>query len=227
MRSEAWNETNTRTAETPSISETAAVPRPNAPPRSKTAQQVQRRFEAIKQRQGKKVVTFVGFSGAGYEDPKAVEEYIRSELSALGRDEYIVNGGLTKDGIGMAYDIADDMGFETAGIVSEKAREYAESFADVDYPFIVRDTEWGGRGPDGKLTPTSEAMVGTSDLMIGISGNDVARDEMVEARRRGIPTRFHIADMNHAKARAKAKRKGLREPTRASLRGTAHEELAT
>ncbi|HEY5817079.1 MAG TPA: hypothetical protein VIU14_01590, partial [Mesorhizobium sp.] len=61
------------------------------------------------------------------------------------------------------------------------------------------------------------------DTMIAIGGGDVARDEMLEARRLGKKTEFIPADMNHTAARDKSARKGQPEPT--DFRGTADAAL--
>jgi hypothetical protein len=56
-------------------------------------------------------------------------------------------------------------------------------------------------------------MVENSDVLIGIGGGEVSRDELMAAKRSGKAVRFFPADMNHQKARDKAKKKGLPEPT--------------
>ena len=86
----------------------------------------------------------------------------------------------------------------------------------------MKDATWGGftEGSD-RLSPTSTAMVENSDILIGIGGGSVARDELTAAKRLGKEVRFIPADMNHQKAREKAKKKGLLAPT--SFGGTADE----
>lgn len=69
------------------------------------------------------------------------------------------------------------------------------------------------------LSPTSKAIVESSDILIGIGGGEVARDELVAAKRLGKKVRFYPADMNHRKARESAKKKKLPEPT--DFRGAA------
>ena len=56
-------------------------------------------------------------------------------------------------------------------------------------------------------------MVENSDVLIGIGGGEVGRDELVAAERSGKEVRFIAADMNHQKAREKARKKELPEPT--------------
>jgi hypothetical protein len=50
--------------------------------------------------------------------------------------------------------------------------------------------------------------------VIGIGGGEVGRDELEAARERGKDVRFFPAEMNHAIAIEKAKKKGLPPPTR-------------
>lgn len=55
-------------------------------------------------------------------------------------------------------------------------------------------------------------MVENSDVLIGIGGGEVSRDELRAAKRSGKMVRFFPADMNQQQAREKAKKKGLPEP---------------
>jgi hypothetical protein len=111
--------------------------------------------------------------------------------------------------------LAKDKGFITTGIVSTQAKKYDSKLSTcVDYIFYVEDATWGGfiEGGD-RLSPTSTAMVEKSDILIGIGGGEVARDELIAAERLGKEVRFIPADMNHQRAREKAKKKGLPAPT--------------
>jgi hypothetical protein len=151
------------------------------------------------------VLTFVGYSGAGYEDADAVLKEADRVLGQHDVDKTIVNIGATADGIGAVYERAKARGFKTAGIVSSQARDQKVPLATcVDYVFYVTDSTWGGYDREQrKLSPTSEAMVTASHEVIAIGGGDVARDELLEARRRGKKITFIAADMNHAVARKK------------------------
>jgi hypothetical protein len=62
-------------------------------------------------------------------------------------------------------------------------------------------------------------MVENSDIIVGIGGREVARDELVAAQRLGKKVRFIPADMNHHKARESARKKKLPDPT--DFRGAA------
>ena len=171
----------------------------------------------------KAVVTFVGYSGAEYEDKAALLEKAESVLDEFDSSKTLVNIGATPEGIGAIYELAKNKGFITTGIVSTQAKEYdAKLSTCVNYVFYVEDATWGGfiEGSD-RLSPTSTAMVENSDILIGIGGGSVARDELTAAKRLGKEVRFIPADMNHHKAREKAKKKGLSAPT--SFGGTADE----
>jgi hypothetical protein len=163
----------------------------------------------------KAVVTFIGYSGAGYEDEAAMLQEAERILEGLDASSTIVNIGATAEGIGAVYELAKGRGFTTTGIVSTQAREYgAELSSCVEYVFYVEDASWGGFMEGGdRLSPTSAAMVENSDVLIGIGGGAVGRDELLAAKRSGKEVRFIRADMNHQKAREKATKKGLPVPT--------------
>lgn len=166
-------------------------------------------------RADKRVVTFIGYSGAEYEGRDAMLATAESVLDTLDPAKTLVNIGATPKGIGAVYSLARSMGFVTTGIVSTQAKEYdAELAPCIDHVFYVEDATWGGflEGTD-KLSPTSTAMVESSDLLIGIGGGTVGRDEMTAAKRMGRAVRFFSADMNHRKAIEKAEKKGSPFPT--------------
>ena len=165
--------------------------------------------------QKKDVVTFVGYSGADYEDKSAMLVKAGHILDEFDPAKTIVNIGATPEGIGAVYELAKRRGFTTTGIVSTQAKKYdAELSPYVDYVFYVEDVTWGGFVEGGdRLSPTSTAMVENSDVLIGIGGGEVGRDELTAAKRSGKKVRFIPADMNHQKAREKAQKKGLSAPT--------------
>lgn len=171
----------------------------------------------------KKVVTFVGYSGAEYEDKRSMLKEAESVLDKLDASATIVNIGATPEGIGAIYPLAKDKGFTTTGIVSTQAKAYDAALSDcVDYVFYVNDPSWGGYVEEGKnLSPTSSAIVESSDLMVGIGGGEVARAELTAAQKLGKQVQFIPADMNHQKAQEKARKKGLPEPT--DFKGAADE----
>lgn len=164
--------------------------------------------------QKKDVVTFIGYSGAEYEDKAAMLEKAGRILNEFDSSKTIINIGGTSEGIGAVYELAKRRGFITTGIVSTQAKEYnVELSPCVDYVFYVEDSTWGGFMEDGKrLSPTSTAMVENSEVLIGIGGGEVARDELLAAKLLGKEVRFIPADMNHQKARENAQKKGLPVP---------------
>ena len=96
-------------------------------------------------------------------------------------------------------------------------------FLPVSTTFFMWKVQPGGGFIEGgrRLSPTSMAMAENSDVLIGIGGGQVGRDELIAAKRSGKKVRFFPADMNHQKAREKAREKGISEPK--NFRGAAGE----
>jgi hypothetical protein len=188
-------------------------------PKSATVKEISTFFKS----QRKTVLTFIGYSGAGYEDESSMRKEAERVLSQFDPAKTIVNIGATPDGIGAVYEIAKRRGFVTTGVVSSQARKYNAKLSPyVDHVFYVEDKTWGGFVTgSNELSPTSKAMVENSDIIIGIGGGEVARDELVAAKRLGKKVHFIPADMNHQKARDSARKKKLPEPT--DFRGAANE----
>ncbi|MDH3994299.1 MAG: hypothetical protein OEV47_15370, partial [Gammaproteobacteria bacterium] len=69
------------------------------------------------------VLTFLGYSAAGYEDRVAMLDHANRILEGFETGATIVNIGATPDGIGAIYEIASQQGFITTGIVSTQARD--------------------------------------------------------------------------------------------------------
>jgi len=163
---------------------------------------------------GKQVLTFEGYSGAGYQDPDALMREASRILDRHDPARTLINSGGTAEGMGQIYALAKEKGFNTLGIVSSLARQERVPLSPcVDTVFFVPDSTWGGELPQGKgLSPTSSAIVRNSDALVGIGGGEIARDELLAARRAGKPVTFIPADMNHKLAREKARLKGLPEP---------------
>jgi hypothetical protein len=166
-------------------------------------------------RQNKTVLTFMGYSGAGYEDLDKMLEQARDVLADHDPHKTIVNIGATSSGIGAVYKTAKAMGFTTTGIVSVQAKKYEAAISPyVDTVFYVNDDTWGGFKENSHvLSPTSRAMVQCSDLIVCFGGGEVSRDEMIVAKRQGKKVRYFPADMNHQVAIEKARKKGLPVPT--------------
>ncbi len=202
------------------MSITSAKSLANGQEESATSPEEVKRF--FKQR-GKVVVTFAGYSGTGYEDHKGMLAEARNVLSVHCPRTAIVNIGATAEGIGAVYDIANEMGFETTGIVSIQAKKYdAEIYSKIDRVFYIADDSWGGfKENTQELTPTSQAMVDCSDVIVSIGGGEVARDELIAAKRAGKTIKYIPADMNHQKAIDKARKKG--QPIPSDFKGAAFE----
>ena len=168
------------------------------------------------------VLSFAGYSGAGYNDREVMLAQAKAVLSKFEPRRTLVNIGATEEGIGAVYDLAKGRGFATIGIVSALAREQGVALSKcVDDVFFVRDTTWGGRLPGSSaLSPTSTAIVRASRTIVGIGGGAIARDEMTAARRAGKRVIFVPADMDHERAREAARAKGQPAPT--DFRGAAH-----
>jgi hypothetical protein len=171
------------------------------------------------------VLTFAGYSGAGYEDEKSMLEQASRVLDGLDPVKTLINIGGTEAGIGAVYELAKEKGFTTMGIVSSFARdEQARISKCADYVFYVKDDHWGGIIPGTDcLSPTSAVIVQCSTSFVAIGGGEVARDEMLAARKAGKRVTFFSADMNHRIAQEKAEKKGLPEPT--DFRGAVHDAL--
>lgn len=167
------------------------------------------------------VVTFVGYSGSGYEDEEKMLEKAGRIIKEFDQLQTIINIGATSAGIGAVYKVAKRLGFTTTGIVSTQAEKSNAALSPyVDHVFFVEDTTWGGFLSDRKnVSPTTAAMIENSNLVVGIGGGRIACDELMAAERSGKDTLFIPADRNHRRAREEAVRKGLPEPH--DFRGTA------
>jgi hypothetical protein len=178
--------------------------------------------QAFFRRFNKPVLTFFGFSAA-YEDPEPMLAIARKGLSRIPPDAVLVNIGATASGIGAVYPLAKEMGFTTTGIVSSVAAQNLENISEaVDYVCFVADTQWGGKlaGTD-QLSPTSQAMVACSDVMVAIGGGEVTREELKAGRALGKPIYFYPAEVSHEQLiRRTRKRNG---PPPESFWGAAHE----
>jgi len=195
----------------------------NAPQQQEaSAQQIQDFVRS----QGKRVITFVGYSGAEYQDPAAMRAAAEQALSQHDPARTLVNIGGTAVGIGEVYELAKRRGFGTMGIVSTLARDSGDALSPcVDWVFFVRDDSWGGLLPGStQLSPTSAAIVANSHEMVAIGGGEIARDELRGARRAGKLVSYFPADMSHRIAIDKAAAKGQSAPT--DFRGAVDADFA-
>lgn len=169
----------------------------------------------------KTVVTFAGYSSSEYEDKDAMGQIATERLMDFNAVTTIVCIGASTDGIGAVYKIAKEMGFETIGIVSSLAIGVCDISSHCDTVYYMADDLWGGVKPGtNELSPTSQVIVGVSDVFLAIGGNNVARDEYLAAQAVGKDVRFYPADMNHALACQQAL--GLQQPEPTDFRGSLH-----
>ena len=171
--------------------------------------------------QGKMVLTFFGYSTV-YENKDALFKIVNDVLSGYSPETTIINIGATRGGIGETYPLAKSLGFTTTGIVSTQALDYLEGISSaVDYVCFVEDEQWGGNMSDSDdLSPTSTAMVACSDILVGIGGNEISRDEMLAGKNKGKPVHFYPAEISHEWAIRRAEYLGLPQPD--SFHGAAH-----
>ena len=89
---------------------------------------------------GLRVLTFAGYSAAGYQDPAAMLDYAAAALDTHSPASTLVNIGATPQGIGAVYAIARQRGFTTTGIVSSLARTEQVTLSPfVDVVFYIED----------------------------------------------------------------------------------------
>jgi hypothetical protein len=178
--------------------------------------------QAFFRRFHKRVLTFFGYS-VDYEYEEAMLAIARRGLSKIPPHAVLINIGATASGIGAVYPLAKAMGFTTTGIVSTVAAENIESISEaVDYICFVADTQWGGRlAGSGQLSPTSQAMVNCSDVLVAIGGGEVTRDELMAGKTLGKPVYFYPAEVSHLYLIERARKRN--EPLPQSFWGAAHE----
>ena len=174
--------------------------------------------------QGKTVLTFIGYS-MDYEDQPGMFQTVREVLSRYSPETTLVNIGATEGGLGEVYSLAKSLGFITTGIVSTQALSHPEYISEaVEHVCFIRDESWGGKLASGELTPTSQAMVMSSDVLVGIGGGPISRDELLAGKALGKPVIFYPAEIGHEAAIRRAEWRGLPVPT--SFWGEAHEVFA-
>jgi hypothetical protein len=152
----------------------------------------------------KKVLLLMGYAELGYQDEAAMLKTVRTALSELDAEKFVVCSGATSQGIGKAYQVAKEMGFETIGIVSTLALSSAGSFSPfVDRIYIVNDNQWGGYIPGTQLAaPTTRAFLEVADVVLAIGGgnNTAALLSIATQQYPDIVLEYVAADMNHKKA---------------------------
>lgn len=172
----------------------------------------------------KTVVTLYGYS-KNYQDPPALFVILRSIFSRYSPDNTLINIGGTSSGIGAAYPLAKSMGFTTTGITSTRGIIDSFKISDfVDYICFIKDDQWGGKMPNSnELSPTSQAMVICSDIMIGIGGGKISRDELLAGKGLGKPIEFFPAEIEHTSMLRDIQDRDVTKPNNFS--GEAHEHF--
>ncbi len=162
----------------------------------------------------KQVYTLFGYSKLDYQNKEEVMAEIKSELGKLDLTDTVINIGATEDGIGYAYKIAKEMGFDTIGIVSTQSLTYSGKFSEyVDKIFIVNDHNWGGYVPGTKnLAETTKAYLAVSNVISAHGGGENTAVILNEAKKLGIKTKYSPAEMNHDKAIEQARIKKENPP---------------
>ncbi len=173
--------------------------------------EIERKVKAL----GKKVHSLFGYSALEYQDRPALLQQIRKDLEMLDPKATIINIGVTAEGLGAAYEVAKEMGFETMGLVSNKFLENGGHYSEfVDHIFIVNDKQWGGYLPGSKkLAPTTKLYIKLSDSMAAYGGGEITNVTLKEFSKTGKSINYRPFDMNHDKAILSAKNKGRAKPT--------------
>lgn len=163
-------------------------------------------------------VSFSGFSGLGYENPKLVKdlqrEIITEAYSKLksGETLYLV-AGATEDGIGMMYELAAEMkanGFpdiKTVGIVSERGKDQVSKDCDIAVFASDPDGTWEVKTKAGKKSMMAD-INDPNGIYIAMGGGDVAAKELAECTENRIKTRAYTGEgflPNLAKCEKKGK----------------------
>jgi len=173
-------------------------------------------------RQGKVILTFFGYS-VDYQEKQQMLKIVRDVLGQYYPEKTLVNIGATVGGLGAAYPVIKSLRFVTTGIVSTEALNYPDGISEaVDHICFIKDKQWGGKLPNSdELSPTSKAMVDSSDIFVAIGGGNICQDELVAGKKLGKPIHYYPAEVNHEWAIRRAKRNGLPEPE--SFLGSVHE----
>lgn len=120
-------------------------------------------------------VGVVGFSGQQFDRHKA-NECLMDAMSKI-KGPAVIISGLTDIGVpALAYRVAKQFKFKTAGIACEKAKEYPNYPVDVS-PIIV-GKEWGDE---------SHTFLNNLDMLIRVGGGQQSLREVNEAKAKGIP----------------------------------------
>lgn len=164
---------------------------------------------------GLKIRAIFGFSKLDYQDEGAFQAAVLEIAKKYDPAKDAILIGATVNGIGRAYEVFEKMGFQTLGVVSELALVHSGKFSkSVQRVYVLKDKTWGGRDEaTGKLTPTSEVFVESSDSVDAIGGNAHTALVMQEMKSRNKPVSYSSVEMNHKIAIEDANLWGRNSPT--------------
>lgn len=140
----------------------------------------------------KHVMVFSGFSGLGYENPSKLKEEIKEEIARAvdrhGPARLCVAAGATKEGIGIAYEVAKSNwpDIVTIGVVSAQARRWGGESEYCDHVIYVDDPKetWEVLDEKGKsymayLARNNESNSSTGEFL-AFGGGKVTLRELTE-----------------------------------------------
>ncbi|SUA90072.1 Uncharacterised protein [Pandoraea pulmonicola] len=137
-------------------------------------------------------MVFSGFSGLGYEDPSKLKEEIKEEIGRAvelyGPARLCVAAGATREGIGIAYEVAKSNwpDIVTIGVVSAQARRWGGESEYCDHVIYVDDPgeTWEVLDEKGKsymayLARNNESNSSTGEFL-AFGGGNVTLKELLE-----------------------------------------------
>ncbi len=144
-----------------------------------------------------RVIVLGGYSGRGYADPEALRRRIRELVRMEGEGVMYVLGA-TSEGIGAAYrwipEAAAEFGLDRivmAGIVSSSARGLA--LPPQDFVLMVDRPPGNWSVIENGRSLMVDFAADSGGRMVYFGGGAVAEAEMAEARAKGIPLTFEVA----------------------------------
>lgn len=166
-------------------------------------------------------VTFIGYSGLGYDDPEALKATMKSELERCMREhpdkQIVVVCGGTSVGIGAVYDVvADDatlrQNIKCIGIVSELASEEDLVKDKQDFKVgIVRvpdpDKSWQTKWTEGdkKYQAMNYPAYEYGGEILGFGAGGVGHEEVEDAKEIGIEIKLFPSKPNAKRLEDKIK----------------------
>jgi hypothetical protein len=134
--------------------------------------------------QNKKVISFAGFSASGYKDLAALVRHLTSILSIYQQeaDNYIVNAGCSRQGIGVVYTLSRMVGIETMGLCVKRVE--SSSYCEyLDHAVIFDEKD--NRRYGGPTTVCSQSLVNISDHCYFLGGGRSSMEELSMFRSSG------------------------------------------